>query len=223
MNSDDLKNMTPQEILELQKKNCIFCKIIAKEIPSSEIFSDSKVLVIMDINPANEGHCLIIPKTHYQILPQIPEDVIAHMFKVAKDTSRVLLKALGVKGTSIFVANGAIAGQKAPHFMIHVIPRKTGDLLFQLPKAKVDEEELKQMRKTLAIYLGYEKEEPRQLEHHDEKSDVQIKADNEKESMPAKHSDMAEMHNTKIAEPKDEDEQKKETSIDDIANLFLGK
>jgi histidine triad (HIT) family protein len=142
MNEEDLKNMSPEEILELQKQNCIFCKIIKGEIPSQKIYSDEKILAILDINPANEGHCLILPKDHYQILPQVPKELISHMFIVAKKLSRSVLKSLGVKGTSFFVANGAIAGQKAPHFMVHVIPRIPSDGLFNLPKNNFEDKEL---------------------------------------------------------------------------------
>lgn len=146
MDPINLENLSPEEILELQRKNCIFCKIINNEIPSNEIYSDDKVKVILDINPASEGHCLVLPKKHYQILPQIPDDLIGYLFSSAKKTSRALLKALAVKGTTIFVANGAIAGQKAPHFMIHVIPRNRGDLLFEIPKNKADESQLNEIK-----------------------------------------------------------------------------
>lgn len=146
MDTVNLENLSPEEILELQRKNCIFCKIINNEIPSNEIYSDEKVKVILDINPASEGHCLVLPKKHYQILPQIPDDLIGYLFSSAKKTSRALLKALAVKGTTIFVANGAIAGQKAPHFMIHVIPRNKGDLLFEIPKNKADETQLNEIK-----------------------------------------------------------------------------
>ena len=154
MSQPDLSNMSPEEILELQKKNCIFCKIISKEIPSNEIYSDEKVLVILDINPANEGHCLILPKNHYQILPQLPPELIEHMFNVGKKLSRSVLKALGVKGTTFFVANGAIAGQKAPHFMIHIIPRKPGDTLFNVPKNVFEDKDLEDTRQKLQGKLG---------------------------------------------------------------------
>src|SRR4030042_1818486 len=130
----DLNNMSQEELLELQKKNCIFCKIIKREIPAYDIYSDDKATVILDINPANEGHCLILPNHHYQILPQISEELISHLAIISKKTSRLLLKSLGIKGTTFFMANGALAGQKAPHFMIHIIPRKTNDMLFSLPK-----------------------------------------------------------------------------------------
>jgi histidine triad (HIT) family protein len=154
MPDDDLSSLSPEEIIEMQRKNCIFCKIINKEIPSNEIYSDDKVFVILDINPANEGHCLILPKQHFQILPQIPDELIGYLSITAKKTSRVLLKAIGVKGTTIFIANGAIAGQKAPHFMIHVIPRKHNDLLFQLPKNAADEKKLEEVKNKLSARLA---------------------------------------------------------------------
>ncbi len=150
MDPVNLENLSPEDSLELQRKNCIFCKIINNEIPSNEIYSDDKVKVILDINPASEGHCLVLPKKHYQILPQIPDDLIGYLFSSAKKTSRALLKALAVKGTTIFVANGAIAGQKAPHFMIHVIPRNKGDLLFEIPKNKADEAQLNEIKTKLS-------------------------------------------------------------------------
>jgi len=150
MNPVNLDNLSPEEILELQRKNCIFCKIIKKEIPSNLIYEDDKVSVILDINPANEGHCLVLPKEHYQILPQIPDDLIGYLFNIAKKTSRSLLKTLGVEGTTIFVANGALAGQKAPHFMIHVIPRHKGDLLFDIPRNRIEEDQLNNIKTKLS-------------------------------------------------------------------------
>jgi histidine triad (HIT) family protein len=146
--------MNPEEMLEAQKQNCIFCKIINKEIPSSEIFSDDKVMIILDINPANEGHCLILPKEHYQILPQMPDELIGHMFLAAKRMSRSLLKALSLKGTTVLAANGALAGQKAPHFMIHVIPRKKNDMLFPLPKNHAEEKQLTEVQARLQAMMA---------------------------------------------------------------------
>ncbi len=204
--------MSPQEILELQKKNCIFCKIIAKEIPSYEIYSDDKVLVILDINPANEGHCLILPKQHYQILPQIPPDLIGYMFKIAKKTSRSLLKALGIQGTSIFVANGALAGQKAPHFMIHVIPRHRGDLLFKMPKKSIDGETINKIKEMLT--LPGQKVKP--------KHPVEEKKDTEKKVIENESFEEPVNELQNKTKNKKEPQKDKKMNIDDIANLFLG-
>jgi histidine triad (HIT) family protein len=157
---EELKKMSPEQIAEMQKQNCIFCQIVSGKIPSKKVFEDEKVIAFLDINPASPGHILLIPKTHYAILPQIPEDEVGHMFAVAKNLSNALLKGLLVKGTNIFVANGQVAGQKAPHFMIHIIPRKEGDSLnFQsaeidISKDQIDEIKRKMMPKIREL-LGF--------------------------------------------------------------------
>jgi len=124
------------------EQQCIFCKIISGEVPSKKVYEDNIVSAILDINPANLGHVLLLPKQHYQIMPQVPENELSHMFKIAKYISNAVLKAMLGNSTTIFVANGAAAGQKAPHFMIHIIPRKKDDGLFDIPKRKSVESEL---------------------------------------------------------------------------------
>ncbi len=179
-----LDNMSPEEIMELQKKNCIFCKIIAKEIPSHEIYSDEKVSVILDINPANEGHCLILPKQHYQILPQLPDDLIGYLSVIAKRTSKILLRAMGIKGTTIFIANGAIAGQKAPHFMLHVIPRKNNDMFFQINKNAADSNKLEEIKVKISNSMAGAKGKTLQLTNklNEENKEVQEVKKSEKVS-----------------------------------------
>lgn len=220
--------MSAEEIMELQKKNCIFCKIIAKEIPSNVIYEDEKVSVILDINPANEGHCLVLPKEHYQILPQIPDDLIGYLFVMAKKTSRILLKSLGTKGTTIFVANGAIAGQKAPHFMIHVMSRKPGDMLFELPKTVVDEPILNAAQSKLAAKLGYAlKKDVKELEHKPEEekqkelpeNTIEVESEIKEETGIIDESPEDDQEERNHEESNDN--EKKDMNLDDIANLFL--
>ncbi|MBT3298104.1 HIT domain-containing protein [archaeon] len=140
---EKLKNMSPEEIAELQKQQCIFCQIISGQIPSKKVYEDNVCIVVLDINPASSGHCLILPNQHYAIMPQVPETELNHMFKVSKAMSQILLKSMRAKGTNIFVANGAAAGQKAPHFMIHLIPRKDDDGLFNY-ETKIIESEIRE-------------------------------------------------------------------------------
>lgn len=225
----DTNNMSTEQILELQKKNCIFCKIISKEIPSQEIYSDEKVFVILDINPANEGHCLILPREHYQILPQIPEDLMGHMFVVAKKISKSLLKSMGVQGTSFFVANGAIAGQKSPHFMVHVIPRKKHDMLFSIPKKSSDEKSLKEIQKKLAqrisLYTGksppVKQEQPKPLQVEHKQPETQ-KSDKEPEEKEKVQTDQGEEKQEQQELPKEENAKEKgeKMDLDKIAGLF---
>lgn len=120
-------------------QNCIFCSIAEGKIQSKQIYSDPHVIAILDINPANPGHVLVIPKKHYSLMMQIPGDEIGHIFKVCKKLSQVLLHAVEADGTNIFVANGALAGQKAPHFMVHIIPRVENDNVgLMLPEGNVN-------------------------------------------------------------------------------------
>jgi histidine triad (HIT) family protein len=118
-------------------ENCIFCHIASGKVPSKKVYEDEKVVGVLDINPASPGHVLIIPKKHIMILPQMSDEDIGHAFNVAKKLSLHLLRNIKAKGTNIFVANGAAAGQKAPHFMIHVIPRDDNDKLKLYPHESI--------------------------------------------------------------------------------------
>ena len=162
---EELQNMSPEEIADIQKQQCIFCHIISGKVASKKIYEDDICLAILDINPANPGHILVLPKEHYQIMPQVPEETIAHLFMVVKHLSQAALKALKVEGVNILIANGVAAGQKAPHFMIHIIPRTKDDgLKFIVPQKKVSDSDLKvlhdNVKQRINAVFGIEKEEP---------------------------------------------------------------
>ncbi len=124
---EELSNMSPEEVAELQKKNCLFCKIISGDIPSKKVYEDKDFLGVLDIYPAKEGHVVLMPKKHLQVMPQMPPDMVAGFGIACKKISMKILGAFNAKGTSVFIANGLHAGQKAPHFMAHIIPRDDGD------------------------------------------------------------------------------------------------
>ncbi len=113
-----------KKALEEQKKQCIFCRIINKEMPSKIVYEDDKVIAILDINPASEGHTLVMPKEHYPIMPLIPPEEFTHLSKITYELSKKINKALLKFGTNIFIANGYVAGQQSNHFMLHIIPRE---------------------------------------------------------------------------------------------------
>jgi len=183
---EDVANMSPEQLQELQKQNCIFCHIISGKVASKKIYEDDKVLAILDINPANPGHILLLTKEHYQIMPQIPDDEISHMFMVAKAISHACLKALKVQGTNIFIANGTLAGQKASHFMLHIIPRMNTDGLkiFDLPEKSIQENISEQIRAGLSNKInelfGIKTEEPIVLDRKTEK--IGEKEENQKKT-----------------------------------------
>ncbi len=127
-----LKSMSPEELRQLQKQQCIFCQIISGKIPGKKIYEDKSCLAVLDINPATRGHLLLLPKEHYAIMPQVPQKELEHLFSISKILSHLLLRALHVSGSNIFITNGPAAGQRAPHFLIHLLPRKEGDHLLPI-------------------------------------------------------------------------------------------
>ncbi len=124
VSEEDLKNMSPEEIRTLQEQNCIFCKIGKQEIPANVIYEDDHVIAFLDIQPLTIGHVILTTKKHNVFFSQLNDEETGHVFKVARQISQCLLKALQVKGTNIFIANGEFAGQLAPHFIMHIIPRR---------------------------------------------------------------------------------------------------
>ncbi|MBI2657502.1 HIT domain-containing protein [Candidatus Woesearchaeota archaeon] len=152
---EKIKQMSPEELKEFQKKQCIFCQIIAGKVQSKKIYEDEKVLAILDINPANPGHVLLMTKEHYSIMPQIPDEDISHVFMAAKSLSNSMLRSIDAQGTNIIVANGIAAGQRAQHFMAHVIPRKEKDGVdFVLPQKAMEQQEIESIGNKLVAALG---------------------------------------------------------------------
>lgn len=109
-------------------EDCIFCKIIKGELPSSTIYEDDIIKVIMNINPSTNGHLLILPKKHYLNIMDIDEDFITHSLKVIRENLYPLLKEkLNCKGLTIAENNDL--GQEIKHFHIHLTPRYEDDKL----------------------------------------------------------------------------------------------
>jgi len=107
--------------------DCIFCKIVAREIPSTIIYEDDHVLVFMDIGPIIKGHALVVSKKHYDPVTETPDDVLAKLHQVAKRIARAQVNGLGADGFNIMQNNGKAAGQEVPHIHVHVIPRFIDD------------------------------------------------------------------------------------------------
>ena len=109
--------------------DCIFCKIVAGELPSIRVYEDERVIAIMDINPATKGHALVIPREHAADLHEIGDEDLAHCAVVAKDLARRAVRGFGADGVTIMQSNGAAAWQTVFHYHLHVIPRYDGDPL----------------------------------------------------------------------------------------------
>ena len=107
--------------------DCIFCKIVANEIPSRKVYEDSDVLAFLDIHPVNPGHTLVIPKAHHQDLLDTPPALAAKLMAVIQKLAPAVLKAVGAAAFNLGVNNGAQAGQIIFHTHLHIMPRFTSD------------------------------------------------------------------------------------------------
>jgi len=114
-------------------ENCIFCKIIGGQIPSTTIYEDDDFKVILDISPAAKGHALILPKGHYANIYELPDDLAGKVMILAKKLATHMTEKLGCDGFNLVQNNGEVAGQTVFHFHLHLIPRykegKNQDLL----------------------------------------------------------------------------------------------
>jgi len=109
--------------------DCIFCKIIAGEIPCFKLYESDDTLAFMDINPANEGHALVIPKEHSADVHAVSSAAISSTVITAKMIAAAIEKTLSPDGINLLQCNGQAAAQSVLHFHMHVLPRRDGDEL----------------------------------------------------------------------------------------------
>ena len=125
-------------------EDCIFCKIVKKEIPSKVLYENENNLAFLDISPINDGHTIVIPKNHYQSIEDAPEDEIVELFKVVKNLASLIHNKLKIDGYNILQNNFEAAGQVIKHLHVHIIPRNKTDEKFKLkiPRNQASEKKL---------------------------------------------------------------------------------
>lgn len=101
--------------------DCIFCKIVAGEIPSYKVYENDAVLAFLDINPYSPGHTLIIPKKHTLDINSIDDDTLMEIMKAAREVANILTDKLHCEGFTLIQNNGFV--QEVKHFHLHVIPK----------------------------------------------------------------------------------------------------
>ena len=109
--------------------DCIFCKIVAGELPATKVDEDDRTIAFMDINPGTRGHALVIPKSHARDLIDIDPDELAAVAAAAQRLARRMPAALGVDGVNLINSCGSAAWQTVFHFHLHVIPRYADDTM----------------------------------------------------------------------------------------------
>ncbi len=126
--------------------DCLFCKIIKKEIPSEIIFEDDKVLVFLDINPTTNGDTLIIPKKHFKDILEVPDELLVHINKLTKKLYQIYQKKLNCIGLTL--STNLDYGQEIKHFHIHFIPRYENDEIKHFSNKEILKD-LKEIKKLL--------------------------------------------------------------------------
>lgn len=109
---------------------CVFCEISAGRIPCTKLYENEHVLAFLDIGPISDGHTLVVPKAHYDRLHQCPPDVLAELARVVGFLAEPVARAVQADGYNVLNNNGSAAGQVVEHVHVHIIPRKTGDGVF---------------------------------------------------------------------------------------------
>ena len=109
------------------ENQCVFCKIIAGEIPSATIYEDEDFKVIMDISPEAKGHAIMLPKKHFANLYEMDDQSASKALIVARKVATAMREELGCEGLNLVQNNGEAAGQTVFHFHMHLIPRYQGD------------------------------------------------------------------------------------------------
>jgi histidine triad (HIT) family protein len=113
----------------MAESDCLFCRIVAGELPSTKIFDHDSVIAIMDISPWTKGHSLVIPKAHSANIWEISEEDAAEVIKAARKLAAALKKAFQPDGLNLLQSNGHAAWQSVGHFHLHLIPRWFSDSL----------------------------------------------------------------------------------------------
>lgn len=104
-------------------ENCIFCRIVAGEIPACKIYEDEQVLAFLDISQTTEGHSLVIPKQHVRNLLDMEGDLAGQLFSRVPMLARAVKEATGAAGLNVINNNEEAAGQTVFHAHIHLVPR----------------------------------------------------------------------------------------------------
>ena len=120
---------------------CLFCEIVAGERAAHLVLDDERTVAFLDSRPLFKGHVLLVPRTHYETLPDMPDDLIAPLFTDARRLAVVMESELGAAGS--FVALNNRVSQSVPHLHVHVVPRNRKDGLrgFFWPRTKYESEE----------------------------------------------------------------------------------
>ena len=109
------------------QSHCVFCDLMKGAAEVSMCYEDADAVAFMDIQPVNAGHVLVVPRQHFEVLKDVPQEIGLHLYTVATRLIPVIQKACGAEDMNIVVNSGKAAGQNVMHYHLHLIPRRQGD------------------------------------------------------------------------------------------------
>lgn len=135
--------------------DCLFCKIVAGEIPCAKLLDSEHALAFLDIGPVAKGHALLIPKAHYNTMDEMPPEAAAAMFRHLPALVKAVQSITGCEGLNVLQNNGAIAGQVVPHVHVHLIPRDPGGkFTFNWPAGQYEEGQIESLGEAIRQKLS---------------------------------------------------------------------
>ncbi len=136
--------------------DCIFCRIVAGQVPAARVCEDADTVAFLDIAPVVKGHTLVIPRLHCDPITGAPPAVLQKVILTVQKVAGALFRGLGADGLSVTQANGKVAGQAVPHLHFHVIPRfeSHANPRNWTPGRYEDPEEMRRLAAQIAGALG---------------------------------------------------------------------
>ena len=125
--------------------DCIFCKIVAGEIPCAKVYEDENILSFLDIAPVNKGHALVITKEHHEDLLSLPIEQGCRLLESLQKVGKAVMEVTGADGFNVIQNNGTAAGQLVFHTHFHIIPRFEQDGLELWPQGSYDDGEMAEL------------------------------------------------------------------------------
>ncbi len=134
---------------------CIFCRIVSGEIPARRVLETDNCIAFLDVSPLAPGHCLLVPKGHFDSLAQMSAEVAGSMLSYLPALGKAIVAATQADGFNVLLNDGKAAGQVVPHVHVHVIPRKEGDGLgYRWHPQALDDAAADALRRSIEAGLG---------------------------------------------------------------------
>jgi histidine triad (HIT) family protein len=153
------------------EQECIFCKMVKKQIPVALVHEDDSTFAFLDINPIAKGHTLVVTKKHYENLLATDKNDLKVLIETIQKVSAAIVKAMGAEGFNVLMNTGEVAGQLIPHVHFHVVPRFKDDNvpIGNAPRGKYEENEIQEIMEKIRNEIPAEEKVEEKEEAEEEK------------------------------------------------------